>query len=177
VRVPLERRVGPENAGWSLLKATIGHERVLVADVGRCKTMLRRLRRIAALERREGRSLAEDPRFVARLARLEIRLKALELCALRVVNDPALAVRPEASLLKVRGTELQQELSRATSDALGLYALPYHPEVLSEGWRDEPVGPDYAATPTPFYFFWRKASISAGTNEIQRTIIAKSLLS
>lgn len=177
VRVPVEQRVGEENEGWSLLKATIGHERVLVADVGRCKTMLRRLRRIAGQERRDGRPLAEEPRFVARLARLEIRLKALELCALRVVNDPALAVRPEASLLKVRGTELQQEISRATSDALGLYALPYHPEVLSEGWQGEPVGPDYAATPTPFYFFWRKASISAGTNEIQKTIIAKSLLS
>lgn len=176
VRVPLGQRVGEEDDGWRLLKATIGHERVLVADVGRCKTMLRRLRRIAGCERRHGRPLAEEPRFRARLARLEIRLKALELCALRVVNDPALAVRPEASMLKVRGTELQQDISRATSDALGLYALPYHPEVLTEGWLGEPVGPDYAATPTPFYFFWRKASISAGTNEIQKTIIAKSLL-
>ncbi len=177
VRVPRTQRVGAEGEGWGILKSVIGHERVLVADVGRSRMLLRRLCRIAATERRRGRPLAEEPRFAARLARLAVRLKALELCVLRVVNDPALALRPEASMLKLRGTELQQEMSRLMSDALGPYALPYHRAVLTEGWGDaRPVGPDYAATPTPFYFFWRKASISAGTNEVQRNIIAKSLL-
>ena len=180
VRVPAAQRVGAENDGWRMLKATIGHERVLVADVGRTRMLLRRLGRIAAAERRGGTTLAADPRFAARFARLEVRLKALELCVLRVVNDPALALRPEASMLKVQGTELQQEVSRLTSDALGPYALPYRREALEAGAAQPaglPVGPDYAATVTPFYFFWRKASISAGTNEIQRNIIARSLLS
>tara|TARA_R100000005_G_scaffold77038_3_gene44165 strand:+ start:1384 stop:3711 length:2328 start_codon:yes stop_codon:yes gene_type:complete len=177
VRVPVTQRVGEEGEGWTLLKSTIGHERVLNADVGRSKTLLHRLRHIAARETRHGAPLLSHLPFAMTVARFAVRVKALELCVMRVINDPALALRPESSLLKIRGTELQQDISRETSDALGPYALPYHRDVLSKGWPSDPVGPDYCATPTPFYFFWRKASISAGTNEVQRNIIAKSLLS
>lgn len=177
VRVPVEQRVGEEGEGWNLLKSTIGHERVLNADVGRSKMLLRRLHEIGKRETRYGKPLAAHLPFAVSFARFEVRLRALELCALRVINDATLALRPEASMLKIRGTELQQDISRHLSDSLGPYALPHHRKVLSQGWEGTPVGPDYSATPTPFYFFWRKASISAGTNEVQRNIIAKSLLS
>jgi alkylation response protein AidB-like acyl-CoA dehydrogenase len=176
VRVPANLRVGPQDGGWRLLMSMIGKERIMVADVGRTKAMLYKLKRIAAEEVRDGVRLIDTPRFRDRIARAEIDVMALEMTVLRMVNDPDLAKRPEASLLKIRGTEVQQALTRLLSEAVGQYAIPYSRDVLTDGWGGEPIGPDYAATLTPFYFFWRKSSISAGTNEIQRNIMARALL-
>jgi alkylation response protein AidB-like acyl-CoA dehydrogenase len=176
VRVPAANRVGPEDGGWRVLMSMIGNERIMVADVGRTKALLYKLKRIAAEEKRDGVALIDTPRFRDRIARAEIDLLALEMTVLRLVDDPDPGKRPEASLLKVRGTEIQQGLTRLLSEAVGQYALPYDRDVLTDGWQGEPVGPDYAATLTPFYFFWRKSSISAGTNEIQRNIMARALL-
>ena len=83
----------------------------------------------------------------------------------------------EASVLKLRGTELQQDLLRMLSDAAGYYALPFFPDIMKDGWGDrEPVGPEFAAPSTPNYLFWRKATISAGSSEIMLNLIARKVL-
>jgi alkylation response protein AidB-like acyl-CoA dehydrogenase len=170
VRVPVALRVGEEGRGWGLLKATVGHERILNADVGRTRALLDRL---LDLLRRQG---AVRPGLRQRVARAAVRLQALESLVARAIASPDPANGPDAPLIKVRGTELQQELSWLLSEAAGRYGLPHHREVLTEGWQEEPVGPPDLATLTPFYLFWRKASISAGTNEIMRNLIARRLL-
>lgn len=171
VRVPVSDRVGPEDEGWSLLKSTVGHERILNADVGRARAMLDRLIRIVQA------TPGAQPGLVSRAARAAIRFRALEVLVMRALDSSDPANAPGTSVIKVRGTELQQEISWLMSEALGLYGLPYLPEVMQAGWQDEtPIGPDDAATVTPFYLFWRKASISAGTSEIMRNLIAQQIL-
>lgn len=171
VRVPVSDRVGPEDQGWGLLKSTVGHERILNADVGRARAMLDRLIRIVQA------GPGAQPGLRIRIARAAIRFRALEALVLRALNSPDPANAAGASIIKVRGTELQQELSWLLSEALGLYGLPHRPDVMQDGWQDEtPIGSEDAATVTPFYLFWRKASISAGTNEIMRNLIAQQVL-
>ncbi|NMJ44449.1 pimeloyl-CoA dehydrogenase large subunit [Roseomonas sp. JC162] len=171
VRVPVSDRVGLEDQGWGLLKSTVGHERILNADVGRARAMLDRLIRIVQA------GPGAQPGLRIRIARAAIRFRALETLVLRALDSPDPANASGASLIKVRGTELQQELSWLMSEALGLYGLPLLPDVMQDGWQDEtPIGPEDAATVTPFYLFWRKASISAGTSEIMRNLIAQQVL-
>ena len=178
VRVPAENLVGAENKGWTYAKYLLSFERAGIADVGRSKAQLARLKRIARAERVEGRPLAEDPRFRERAAALEIDLLALEYTELRALDRQAAGKEPgtEANILKIRGTELQQHIAELTMEAIGPYANPYIPEALSDGWNEEPVGPDYAAAAAPRYFNWRKASIYGGSNEIQKGIVAKFVL-
>jgi len=178
VSVPVEDRIGAEGEGWPALKAIIGNERLLNADVGRTKALLRRLRAIASVEPGglEGQPLMRDPHFRRRLARLEIALHAVEATALRFMRDPTLAAKPETALLKIRGTELQQDVARLLSETVALYGLPQNRDFLHGVPGAEPIGPEYAAALTPFHLFWRKASISAGTNEVMRDLVAAALL-
>ena len=178
VRVPVENLVGKENRGWTYAKYLLSFERAGIADVGRSKAQLARLKRIAAAEPLAGRPLAEDPRFRERAAALEIDLLALEYTELRALDRQAAGKEPgtEANILKIRGTEIQQRIAELTMEAVGPYANPYIPEALSDGWNEEPVGPDYAAAAAPRYFNWRKASIYGGSNEIQKGIVAKFVL-
>ena len=121
VKVPVENLVGEENKGWTYAKFLLGHERTNIAGVGTSKRQLRRLKQIAAQERKHGRSLLEDPAFAARVAQVEIDLMALEITNLRVLSAEAerRAPGPEASLLKVKGTELQQAVSELAMQAAG----------------------------------------------------------
>ena len=178
VEVPAGNLVGKENQGWTYAKFLLGHERANIAGVGTLKRGLVRLRRIAAAETRHGRPLSEDPAFARRLAEVEIELMALELTNLRVVQAEAerRAPGPEASLLKVKGTELQQAVSELMMQAAGPYALPFRPEALEPGFAGEPVGPAHAAPLTATYLNLRKASIYGGSNEIQKNIIAQAIL-
>ncbi len=176
LRVPVANRVGEEGQGWRMMKVFLGHERISAAGIWKCRAHFARLCGIARQEMRDGRPLIEQPRFRERLAWLEIRIRALEVILLRVIDQPQKATGIEASLLKLRGTEIQQNLLAMMSEAAGYYAIPYHPDVLRNGWTDEPIGPDFAAPATPFYLFWRKASISGGSNEIMRNMIADTLL-
>jgi alkylation response protein AidB-like acyl-CoA dehydrogenase len=113
-----------------------------------------------------------------RLAEVEIELMALELTNLRVVSAEAerRAPGPEASLLKIKGTELQQAVSELMMQAVGPYALPFRPEALEGGFRGEPVGPPHAAPLAATYLNLRKASIYGGSNEIQKNIVAQAIL-
>ena len=103
---------------------------------------------------------------------------ALEMTLLRVVSAESAggAPGPEASLLKIRATELQQELSELLMEAIGYYSHPDTPEALEFGWNEPSVGPDYAASLAPVYFNLRKTSIYGGSNEVQRGIISKMVL-
>jgi alkylation response protein AidB-like acyl-CoA dehydrogenase len=176
--VPAENRVGEENQGWTYAKFLLGHERTNIAGVGASKRELARLKRIASRERKRGRPLLEDPAFAARVAQVEIELMALEITNLRVLAAEAerRAPGPEASLLKVKGTEIQQALTELMMHAVGPAALPFRREAFEAGFGGEPVGPDYAAPLAATYCNMRKASIYGGSNEIQKNIAAQMIL-
>ena len=178
VRVPVENLVGKENDGWTYAKFLLGHERTNIAGIGASKRELVRLRRIAAAERKHGRPLLEDPHFSARLAQVEIELMALEITNLRVLAAEAerRAPGPEASLLKIKGTEIQQALSELMMQAVGHYALPFRREAMEAGFEGPPVGPAYAAPLAATYCNLRKTSIYGGSNEIQKNIITHTIL-
>jgi alkylation response protein AidB-like acyl-CoA dehydrogenase len=178
VRVPVANLVGEENKGWTYAKYLLGHERTWTADVGQSRNQLARVRKIAAEELVDGRPLLDDPAFQLKIAEVEIDLLALEAVLLQVLaaeaagNPPG----PEASLLKLRGTEIQQAITELLFEAVGNYTHPFVADALEAGWNEEPIGPDYAAAIAPRYFNWRKSSIYGGSNEIQKNIIAKAVL-
>ncbi|MBV9862545.1 MAG: pimeloyl-CoA dehydrogenase large subunit [Alphaproteobacteria bacterium] len=180
VRVPVENRVGDENRGWDYAKFLLGNERMGIARVGASKERLRRIRELAALERIGDKPLIDDERFREKLAALEVELKALEMTQLRVVaaerkregNKPD----PASSILKIKGSEIQQATAELLMEVVGPYALPYQPEQDEEGWNEPPIGPEWASPIAPTYFNARKISIYGGSNEIQKNIIAKAIL-
>jgi hypothetical protein len=165
VRVPVTNRVGDENEGWTYAKFLLGHERTNIAGIGWSKRELRRLKSDAAKVKRDGRSLLEDPVFGSRIAQLEIELTALEITNMRVIFAEAAkkAPGPEASMLKIRGTEIMQRISELQVELLGADALAYAPD-----------SDDSRATAT--YLNLRKLTIFGGSNEIQRNIIAHMIL-
>ena len=182
VRVPVENRIGEENRGWTYAKFLLGHERTNIAGIGIAKRELARLKRIAARECQRGRPLVEDPLFAAQVAQVEVDLWALEITNLRVLSaerqSPAMG--PEASILKIKGTEIHQTISELLMRAVGPYALPLRAEAMEAGWQfdptREPPGPRYASTLASSYFNQRKLSIFGGSNEIQKNIIAKMIV-
>ncbi len=181
VRVPVENRIGEENRGWTYAKFLLGHERTNIAGIGIAKRELARLKRVAAEERKDGRPLIDDPLFAARVASVEIELAALEITNLRVLSAErgSRAPGPEASILKIKGTEIQQAISELLMRAAGAYALPMRREAMEAGWQSDPTlpapGPRYAAMVMSAYLNQRKLSIFGGTNEIQKNIIAKTM--
>jgi pimeloyl-CoA dehydrogenase large subunit len=179
VRVPIENRVGEENRGWDYAKFLLGNERSGIARVGVSKARLRRLREIAALERVGDKPLIEDERFSVKIAAVEVELKALEMTQLRVVAAERRGNRPDpaSSILKIKGSEIQQAISELLLEAIGPYAVAGEaPHEEDERWNEPPVGHDWATGLAPQYFNMRKVSIYGGSNEIQKNIIAKAIL-
>ncbi|OFZ87729.1 MAG: pimeloyl-CoA dehydrogenase large subunit [Betaproteobacteria bacterium RBG_16_64_18] len=176
VQVPVRNLVGEEGKGWTYAKYLLGHERTNIAGVGASKRELAALKEVAQREFRDGRPLAEDPIFAARIAQVEIELMALEMTVMRVLSARSEAPGPEASILKIRGTEIQQTLTELMMEALGPYALPFDPEAMELECAGERVGPDYAGPLAAHYFGYRKVTIYGGSNEIQRNIIAQMVL-
>ncbi len=178
VEVPAENLVGEEGRGWTYAKFLLAHERSGIAGVGASKRELRTLKAIAAQEQRNGRPLIEDPRFRDRIARVEIDLMALEITNLRMLAAEREGRAPgaEVSMLKIKGSDIQQALTELMMDAIGPYALPYLPDAWGDRWLGERVGADYAAPLAARYFNYRKVSIYGGSNEIQRNIIAQHIL-
>ncbi|MDB5961039.1 MAG: pimeloyl-CoA dehydrogenase large subunit [Massilia sp.] len=175
VRVPVANLVGQENKGWTYAKYLLGHERTGIAAVGRSKRELAFLKRYASKQFVDGRSLLADPLFGAKVAALEIELMALEMTVLRVLAQ-AKAPGAEASVLKVRGTEIQQRLTELMVEAAGPMALPFDPAYLESGSEHARGGDDDAAPLAGYYFNFRKTSIYGGSNEIQRNIISQMIL-
>ena len=176
VKVPVGDLVGKEGKGWTYAKFLLGNERTLIAEVARSKQRLRRLKEIAAAERAGGKPLLQDPHFRRKLAGIEVELTALEYTNLRVLAEEAAGQGPGpvSSVLKIRGSEIQQGLSELACEALGYYALAY--EHMPEGTNVPPVGPDYAAGVMGGFLYGRATTIYGGSNEIQRNVIAKMVL-
>jgi pimeloyl-CoA dehydrogenase large subunit len=179
VRVPVANLVGQENKGWDYAKFLLGNERVGIARVGMSKQRIRRIKELAAREMDGDRPVLENPRFREKLAAVEIELKALEMTQLRVVSAESKRERgkpdPASSILKIKGSEIQQATTELLMEVIGPYALPYEPP-HDELWNEPPVGPDYAAPLAPQYFNYRKTTIYGGSTEIQKNIIAKAIL-
>jgi alkylation response protein AidB-like acyl-CoA dehydrogenase len=178
VKVPARNLIGDEGRGWSYAKFLLSHERTGIAGVGNSKREVQLLKHIAARERAGGGPLIDDPLFRDRIAQVEIDLMALEITCLRVAaaDRDGKAPGPEASILKIKGTEIQQELTELMMEAVGPYALPHLPMAWGDHWIGAKVGPDYAAPLAARYFNYRKTSIYGGSNEIQRNIIAQMVL-
>jgi alkylation response protein AidB-like acyl-CoA dehydrogenase len=178
VKVPVENLVGEENKGWTYAKFLLGNERVGIARVGACKREMRRLKEIAAAEPGDDGRLIDSPRFRDKIAQLEIDLMALEITNLRLIASLRDGSAPGAvpSILKIKGSEVQQRLTELMMEALGPYAAPFQREALEEGWNEEPIGPSYAPPLARTYFNFRKVSIYGGSNEIQKNIVAKATL-
>ena len=172
VKVPVENLIHEEGKGWTVAKYLLGHERLNTARIGTSRRELERLKEFAAAQRKDGRPLIEDPRFRDRLSRVEIELMALEITNLRFL-DQMRGGRPpgaEVSMLKITGTEIQQALTELMMEAAGPLAQPFAP--IREGGDFDA----YVAGLAPRYCNFRKTSIYAGSNEIQRNIIAKMSL-
>jgi alkylation response protein AidB-like acyl-CoA dehydrogenase len=178
VKVPVENLVGKENEGWTYAKYLLAHERTGIAGVARSKKGVERLKQIASVELDQGQPIIRNPEFAKKIAELEIDLSALEYTELRGLAREASGKGPgpESSLLKVKGTEIQQRLTELTLEAVGVYGAPYFRGFPKEGNNAIPIGPDYAHLTAPTYANMRKASIYGGSNEIQHNIIAKMVL-
>jgi len=175
VKVPVEQRIFHENQGWTCAKALLAHERSGIAGVARSKRGLEKLRDMARTELSDaGGSLLDDAFFRRKVAELEIDLTALEFTELRTLagESSGKGPGPESSILKIKGTEIQQRLQELALEAAGHYGAPF----LRDLGHNANIGPDYADGLAGEYFNGRKTSIYGGSNEIQRNIIAKMVL-
>ena len=174
VKVPAENLIGQENMGWTYAKFLLAHERSGIAQVARSKKAIERIKQIAAAEMSYGEPLIQDPAFQRKIAEAELELTSLEYTELRTLakDSAGKGPGPESSLLKIKGTDMQQKLTELAMEAVGYYANPHMGTSLS----NEYVGPDYSTNLSGSYFNFRKASIYGGSNEIQRNIIAKMVL-
>ena len=177
VRVPVENRIGEENKGWDYAKALLGHERSGIARVGLSKERVLRVKEIEALQAADGSTTpAEQARIRRRRTELEVELKALEMTQLRVVAADAGesgGANAAASILKIKGTELQQALTELVVELAGPegLAMPEH-----DSHANEPAEDGWIEAAAPYYFTMRKVTIFGGSNEIQRNIVAKTVL-
>jgi len=179
VRVPADQLIGEEGKGWTYAKKLLTHERTGIAGVARSKRQIEKLKKITATEPNGGgATLMEDDDFRRRMSEVEIELMALEFTDLRTLAAVSTggAPGPESSILKIKGTEIQQAVTELFVEAAGYYAMPYTPERFEPGSNEAPVGPEFAASAGPRYFNMRKTSIYGGSNEIQKNIIAKAVL-
>ena len=177
VRVPIANRVYEENKGWTCAKFLLAHERVGIAGVASSKRGVEKLKAVAATEMEGERSLLANPFFRRKVAELEIDLAALEYTELRTLAGMAAAKNPgpESSVLKIKGSEIQQRLTELTLEMAGHYGAPYY-RGFGEGDNEHPIGPEWANRAAPTYFNARTTTIYGGSNEIQRNVIAKMVL-
>ena len=170
VKVPKENLVGDLNGGWTMAKALLGHERTLVAAVGSSSRTLARVKRIAAATMSGGKPLIEDPVFRTKIARQECRLEALKMANYRAIASAKLGHAPgaESSILKLRGSEILQGMFELAMELMGTDSI---------AWFNEPgVVPAHEQWVASSYNYLRAATIYAGSNEIQKNIIAKMIL-
>ena len=172
VAVPVDNLVHEENKGWTVAKYLLGHERMGSGNVGGSRRELVTLKALATSEQKNGKPLMADPRFRDKLSRVEIELDALELTSMRFLDKMRRTGQPpgaDVSMLKIRGSEVQQLITELMMQAVGPMAQPF--KAVDNGAIDH-----FTSRLAPRYFNYRKASIYAGSNEIQRNIIAKMTL-
>ena len=178
VRVPVANLVGPEHGGWTIAKYLLGHERTNIAGIGMCRRLSASLKDYAKRQTKLGRPLIEDTRFRDRMVRLDIELLSHEWSLLRLISleQAGRPVGVEASMLKIRGSEIQQDLGELLMESAGPYALPFVSEALESGFVGATAAGLGLNSVAALYFDLRKVSIYGGTNEVQKNIIAKSFL-
>ena len=178
VEIPVENLVGEEGKGWTYGKVLLQHERTNIAGVARSRVRLKRLRAQAGKAIRGAVPLASDNNFMRKIAAVEVELKALEYTELRTLAAVASgkAPGPESSILKIKGTEVQQLIDTLYMEAAGYYALPFVPDQFVADFAAEHVGEGAETKTSLKYFNNRKASIYGGSNEIQKNIISKHVL-
>jgi len=177
VRVPVANRIGEEGKGWTYAKYLLEFERGNAYAPG-LMNALQKVRKIASAELGDsGEPLIRDRDFQRKLAEMEIRIEALNATELRIFSamGSGQPVGPASSMLKCAGSEAQQAITELAVEAVGGYATPFIQDTWAVTNESRP-GPDYAAPAAPSYFNYRKASIYAGSNEIQRNIMAKLVL-
>lgn len=175
VKVPVDQLIGEENKGWTYAKHLLAHERTNIADVNRSKRELERLKRIAKQE-----GVWEDSRFRDQIALLEVDIIALEMLVLRVLSAEKSGKNSLdiAGLLKIKGSEIQQRYAELMMLAAGPYSLPFIEEAMEAGWQGNFPGGNVGNAPLAgSYFNMRKTTIYGGSNEVQRNIVAQTLLS
>jgi alkylation response protein AidB-like acyl-CoA dehydrogenase len=173
VEVPAGNLIGEENKGWTYAKHLLSHERTNIADVNRAKRELERLKRIAKAE-----GVYDDGRFRDEIAKLEVDVVALEMMVLRVLSLEKSGKNPLdiAGLLKIKGSEIQQRYTELMMLAAGPYSLPFMHEAMEAGWQGDYVGAAHCAPLASTYFNYRKTTIYGGSNEVQRNIVAQTVL-
>lgn len=179
VRIPVANLVGEENKGWDCAKYLLGHERSGIARVGVSKFRVRRAKQLAATVVANGRPLIEDEDFLARVAQIEVELKALEITQMRLIaeigkqagNKPD----PKSSILKIKGSQLQQASAELLMQVAGYSAMELDAAFVS-GLHSDAGGDEWALATAPNHYWARHVSIVGGSNEIQRNILAKTVL-
>lgn len=176
VHVPFENLVGNENEGWTYAKYLLGHERTGIAGIGHCYRELNILKHRATSTNADGMPTIQNPRLKEKIIRLETDILALEMLLLRVIANSEQGPGPQASLLKIRGSEIQQDLAELQMEVMGIDAWPYNPQWLEPEATFTGPGPEFAAAASAGYFDMRKTSIYGGTTEVQKSIVAKMIL-
>jgi len=182
VKVPVNNLIGQENKGWTYAKHLLSHERTSIADISRTKRELERLKRIAKQE-----GVWDDMRFRDQIALLEVDVVALEMLVLRVLCLEKSGKNPLdiAGLLKIKGSEIQQRYAELMMLAAGPFALPLIHEAMEAGWQGDQIDGQWCGFPgnalhcaplAPTYFNLRKTTIYGGSNEVQRNIVAQTVL-
>jgi len=173
VRVPVANLIGEQDKGWTYAKALLAHERTSIAGVADSRRALAELRRFAEQEVNAGKRKIDDPLFQQRLSDIEIELMALEYTDLRVLASVAAGGAPgaESSLLKIKGTEIQQAIQGLRMDLAG-----YYQGVLPTDLDPEALGHGFGSSARQAYMYGRAATIYGGSNEVQKNIIAKAVL-
>jgi len=169
VRVPVENRIGEEGKGWTYAKGLLQHERTGLAGISRSIVALEKLKEQARSVKRGNGNLMDDPAYRAKVAELEIDLMASEYTELRSLASAAAgaAPGPESSILKLKGTEIQQRVQKLTVEAGGIY---------SAAWGSKPVGPAFARGGMAGYLSSRAYTIYGGASEVQKDVVSKNVL-
>ena len=173
VEVPAENLIGEENKGWTYAKHLLSHERTNIADVNRAKRELERLKRLAQAE-----GVYDDGRFRDQIALLEVDVVALEMMVLRVLSAEKSGKQSldVAGLLKIRGSEIQQRYSELMMLAAGPATVPLRNDLVAAGWQPDQDAGAFVAPLAGTYFNMRKTTIYGGSNEVQRNIVAQTVL-
>lgn len=176
VKVPVDQLVGEEGKGWSYAKFLLSNERILSAETGRSMRQLGHLKALVASTPSDG--VVDRAAFDRRIVAMELKLHALRAFCLAYARsmDPSQPPGVEASIMKIRGSELQQQISEATLDWLGTSAIAYEPADVHGDHATSPVGPSDTAGAVREYLHGRASTIYGGSNEIQRNIISKAEL-
>tara|TARA_R110002072_G_scaffold92860_3_gene206325 strand:+ start:11171 stop:12361 length:1191 start_codon:yes stop_codon:yes gene_type:complete len=178
VRVPVENLVGEENKGWTYAKYLLQKERTFVARVAQSRHLVARLKIIAAEQRVGDGHLIDSADFKRRLTSLEINLRALEYSELRYLSRELHGekIGLESSILKIKGSEIQQGLKQLLVESLGMYSAPYENDMMPIDSDYLSIGPQHMQGIMAEHLYGRGASIFGGSNEIQRNILARQLL-